>query len=160
MRKRQILTSLSLTAGLATGWAWAQGGLAADNEPNVTGAPVDPKAYVIGPQDVIYVGGFRNSDFSQAYIRRVFIFFVLFPASQSKLSGSGKIRVAIEPPHRFGRTSLFGKRDLRQGRYCARAGAVTTGRVGESNRVGTGVEPLLVSSIFVHVQAVGGGGGS
>jgi protein involved in polysaccharide export with SLBB domain len=47
-------------AGLATGWAWAQGGPPADNAP--TSAP-----YVIGPEDVIYVGVFRNTDFSGAY---------------------------------------------------------------------------------------------
>lgn len=46
--------------GMVTGWAWAQGGPAADNAP--TNAP-----YVIGPQDVIGVAVFRNTDFSGLY---------------------------------------------------------------------------------------------
>jgi polysaccharide biosynthesis/export protein len=57
-------------ACMATGWAWAQGGPAADNAPNATGAAADPRAYVIGPQDVIGVRVFRNRDFSGTYIVR------------------------------------------------------------------------------------------
>jgi protein involved in polysaccharide export with SLBB domain len=63
MRKRQILTSLSLMAGMATGGAWAQGGPAPDNVP--TKAP-----YVIGLEDVIGVRVFRDTDFSGAYTVR------------------------------------------------------------------------------------------
>jgi polysaccharide biosynthesis/export protein len=47
---------------MAPGWAWAQGGPAPDNAPT--------KAYVIGTQDVIYVGVFRNTDFSRTYLVR------------------------------------------------------------------------------------------
>jgi protein involved in polysaccharide export with SLBB domain len=59
MRKRQILTSLPLMAGMATGWAWAQCDPAAGNPPTNPSRVEAPKAYVIGPQDVIYVGVFR-----------------------------------------------------------------------------------------------------
>ena len=45
---------------MATGWAWAQGGPPADNAPTA--------AYVIGPQDVIYVRVFRNADFIGSYV--------------------------------------------------------------------------------------------
>lgn len=70
MRKRQILTSLPLMAGMATGWAWAQGGPPADNAPTNPPRVEAPKAYVIGPQDVIGVAVFRNTDFSGAYTVR------------------------------------------------------------------------------------------
>ena len=59
MHRPQIFSLLPLVVGVATGLAWAQGGPPADNAPT--------KAYVIGPQDVIYVGVFRNADFSRAY---------------------------------------------------------------------------------------------
>jgi protein involved in polysaccharide export with SLBB domain len=66
MRKLRILISLPLMAGMATGWAWAQGGPAPTNPPRVEA----PKAYVIGPMDVVGVVVFRNADFSRDYTVR------------------------------------------------------------------------------------------
>jgi polysaccharide biosynthesis/export protein len=37
---------------------------------NTTGAPVDPKTYVIGPEDVLYVNVWREKDFTSAYAVR------------------------------------------------------------------------------------------
>jgi polysaccharide biosynthesis/export protein len=62
MHKPQIFSLLPLVVGMATGLAWAQGGPPADNAPT--------NAYVIGPQDLIYIGVFRNADFSRAYVVR------------------------------------------------------------------------------------------
>jgi polysaccharide biosynthesis/export protein len=71
MRKRQILASLPLMAAMAAGWAWAQGG-PADNAPTNPPRVEAPKGtpYVIGPQDVIGVRVFRDTDFSGDYTVR------------------------------------------------------------------------------------------
>jgi polysaccharide biosynthesis/export protein len=39
-------------------------------DPNLTGVPVDPKAYIIGELDEIYVNVFRDNDFTRLYMVR------------------------------------------------------------------------------------------
>jgi polysaccharide export outer membrane protein len=80
--------TLPLLAALLCGWASGQGSRREDSpepappkveapkvtpgttDPNITGAAVDPNAYVIGALDILYVKVFRDMDFTGSYLVR------------------------------------------------------------------------------------------